>query len=297
MFNNPFHKVAADSKGEREQLDRLLRITAPHERIVLACMGALVLAFAAWAGFGSVARYVTVEGLLIEPGVRQDVVSAEPGQLIEFLVAPGELVEPGQPVARQSVPELEREVAALRDKLNLLRTEFEQAGGNDSSLRSLLSTARVALLQLEAKRSVRELIVSHKRGLITSLFHGQGELLAPGTVVAQVRDPTDDLLQAVLRINRETTQRLRPGMKATVEFATTDGRTRRLVGEVARIIAGPLPDWVAQLTPAVPAARDRVDVVLRNPPADFSLPDGTPCRIRIALGRHAPITLLTAGRS
>ena len=297
MFNNPFHRVVADSKGEREQLDHLLRIAAPHERIVLACTGMLVLAFSVWAVFGSVERYVIVEGLLIEPGARKDVVSAEPGRLIEFLVAPGESIEPGQPVARQSVPELEREAAALRDRVNLLRSELEQAGGNHASLRSLLATARVALLQMEAQRSTRALIVSQDQGLITSLFSVPGDYLTPGTAIAQVRDPADHLLQAVLRVDRQMARRLRPGMKATVEYAMADGRTGRSVGQVNRVTAGPLPDWLAGLKPAVPRAWSRVDIAFSDPSADFSPPDGTPCRIRIALGRYAPITLLTPDRS
>ncbi|MCE2475191.1 MAG: efflux RND transporter periplasmic adaptor subunit [Alphaproteobacteria bacterium] len=295
MFSNPFHRVVADSKGEREQLDGLLRITAPHERIALVCTGLLILAFSAWAGFGSIERYAIVDGLLIKAGERHNVVATEPGRLIEFLVAPGDHVEDGQPIARQNVPELERETSALRDRVNLLRTEFEQVtGGNDSVLRTLLATARVALLQMEAQRSARQLIVSRSEGQVMSLFSDPGEFLMAGNTVAQVRKPKQPLLQAVLRVNRSTAQHIQPGMEATVEFMTTDGRTGRLEGEVDQITTGPLPDWLARLNPAVPLARDRVDIVLRDPPTDFSLPDGTPCTVRVALGQHAPVALLTA---
>ena len=39
MFNNPFLENAAASKNKRQQLDHLLRITAPHERFILAGIG------------------------------------------------------------------------------------------------------------------------------------------------------------------------------------------------------------------------------------------------------------------
>ena len=59
MFNNPFLEQAAASKNKRQQLDHLLRVTAPHERVILAGIGVALLALAAWALFGSVVRAVT----------------------------------------------------------------------------------------------------------------------------------------------------------------------------------------------------------------------------------------------
>ena len=42
MFNNPFLEAAASSRNKRQQLDHLLRITAPHERFILAGIGPVV---------------------------------------------------------------------------------------------------------------------------------------------------------------------------------------------------------------------------------------------------------------
>lgn len=122
MFDNPFLEGAASSRNKRQQLDHLLRITAPHERIILAGIGVVLLALMAWALFGSIVRSVTIDGVLIEPGLRHEVVSTEPGYLVEFLVVPGDRVEAGDPIARQSVPELVRETAALRDRVEMLET-------------------------------------------------------------------------------------------------------------------------------------------------------------------------------
>ena len=43
MFNNPFREVAAANRNQRQQLDHLLRVTAPHERIILAGIGVVLL--------------------------------------------------------------------------------------------------------------------------------------------------------------------------------------------------------------------------------------------------------------
>ena len=71
MFNNPFdsfHDTVAEAKEEREQLDRLLTISTPRERVLVSGVALLLFVLAAWLVFGSVARSVTVDGLLVETG-------------------------------------------------------------------------------------------------------------------------------------------------------------------------------------------------------------------------------------
>ncbi len=71
MFNNPFdsfHNTVAEAKEEREQLDRLLTISTPRERLLVSVVALAVIVLAAWLCFGSVARSVAVDGVLVEPG-------------------------------------------------------------------------------------------------------------------------------------------------------------------------------------------------------------------------------------
>ena len=69
MFNNPFdsfHDTVAEAKEEREQLDRLLTISTPRERLLVAGVALFLFILAAWLVFGSVTRSVAVDGLLVE---------------------------------------------------------------------------------------------------------------------------------------------------------------------------------------------------------------------------------------
>ena len=71
MFNNPFdsfHDTVAEAKEEREQLDRLLTISTPRERLLVVGIAFLLCILAAWLFLGSVARNVTLDGALVEPG-------------------------------------------------------------------------------------------------------------------------------------------------------------------------------------------------------------------------------------
>ncbi len=73
MFNNPFdsfHKTVGKAKKERERLDRLLTISTPGELALVAVTGLVLLLFVAWLLFGTVARSVTIEGVLVEAGER-----------------------------------------------------------------------------------------------------------------------------------------------------------------------------------------------------------------------------------
>ena len=69
MFNDPFEPfedAVAQAKEEREQLDRLLTISTPRERLLVAIGALVLLAFAAWLFFGNVTRSITLDGVLVE---------------------------------------------------------------------------------------------------------------------------------------------------------------------------------------------------------------------------------------
>jgi len=71
VFNNPFesfHDTVSEAKREREQLDRLLTISTPRERLLVAVIALLLVVLAVWLVFGDVARSVEVEGVALGPG-------------------------------------------------------------------------------------------------------------------------------------------------------------------------------------------------------------------------------------
>lgn len=71
MFNNPlesFHDMVAEAKEEREQLDRLLTISTPRERVLVAAIAVFLLILSAWLLFGNMARSIAFNGILVEQG-------------------------------------------------------------------------------------------------------------------------------------------------------------------------------------------------------------------------------------
>ena len=106
MFNNPFdsfHKTVGKAKKEREQLDRLLTVSTPGELALVALTAFVLLVFAAWLLFGSVARNVTVDALLFEPSAYvPDAVPARQAMVLAESDLARE-VSPGTPVVLEVV--------------------------------------------------------------------------------------------------------------------------------------------------------------------------------------------------
>ena len=101
MFNSPFgsfHDTVAEAKEEREQLDRLLTISTPGERRLVVAIALLLVVLTAWLFFSNVARSLSADAVLMEPG-RSHLEADRSVQAlvrIERSVAPH--IKPGLPV-------------------------------------------------------------------------------------------------------------------------------------------------------------------------------------------------------
>ncbi|MDE2789093.1 MAG: hypothetical protein OXI81_01550 [Paracoccaceae bacterium] len=70
MFNNlfdSFHNTVSEAKEEREQLDRLLMISTPRERLLVSVIAVLMVILAVWLVLGNVSRSLVIDGILVEP--------------------------------------------------------------------------------------------------------------------------------------------------------------------------------------------------------------------------------------
>lgn len=282
----------AASRSKRQQLDHLLKTTAPHELIVLAGIGLMLLMLLAWSLFGSMEDGVTADCVLIKPNARYDVISTEPGQLLEYFVAPGDRVEAKAAIARQSVPELDREVVVLRDQVRRLERYNRQTGGRDHELALMLESARMMVLEVEALRSVRETVVALSRGEIMTLHSAPGDYLLAGTPVAQIRSVSGAEDQSMLATASYMAPHIQPGMRASVEVLMRGRDTVTMHGEVVSVTDRSLPHWLAAFLSPAEDALHRVDIALDPAP---SVADGTACRARVVLGQSPPVALLGFG--
>ncbi|MDE0367124.1 MAG: hypothetical protein OXP09_16325 [Gammaproteobacteria bacterium] len=102
MFNNPFnsfHDTVAEAKEEREQLDRLLTISTPRERLLVAAIALMLSVVLGWLFLGNVSRSLAFEGVLVEP----EEIPVDGNRSVQALVwirsDVGQQIVPGMPAA------------------------------------------------------------------------------------------------------------------------------------------------------------------------------------------------------
>lgn len=289
MIFNLFREEAAAARNERQRLDYLLIVSTPLERFVLLAVAAVLAVFAIWTVFGSVTRSVAFEGVTIEHAHRYEVSALEPGRLVEFLVNPNDRVSIGAPIARQTVPELDREISSLRSQSITLLDQIENIGSG-AAVESASDSTRVALLQLEARRAAREMVVSQVDGVVAGFNVSLGDYLHTGKSIALVHAGGGQEQLVVSLVRPEIAKLIEIGMTATVDIELTNGSFHRAEGQVLSITTEPAPYWLAELLDYSSGNHHRLEISI-SPSPYLDWPDGTRCFIRVVLGSNSPISL------
>ncbi len=81
-YLNSVQDTIAESKKEREQHDRLLTISTPHERLLILTISLLFFTLGIWFFTGDVKKYISADALLVEVEAPLDTNN----QLVEVVV-------------------------------------------------------------------------------------------------------------------------------------------------------------------------------------------------------------------
>ena len=297
--NRLFRDRALIRNAQPEPLDGLLRVTAPHEWLLLAALAATVLASVAWSAFASVERTVSGDGALVRPGERHTVVSALAATVKEVTAQVGERVEAGQAIARLELPELGWRLRVARARVALLEERAaEMATRTQTWLDAELAAARREMLELAAVASAGAVIVSPRAGEIAAHSLVAGRTVEAEEPVAEIRAGAGGAPEAVLFVPSVESRDVSVGMEARVAVAGRSG-SRVFRAEVAEISPRPAdpPSWLSRfglLPSAAPDAPGHLVRLTVSGAASAQIPDGTPCRIEIILARHSPLGLLVS---
>lgn len=293
LTRSKFRAQALAGLTQHERIDHLLKVTAPSERIVMMVIATIIVALLVWLMFGTVPHTLSTDGVVVETPPPRAVVSDAGGRLTAWLVAPGDRIEAGAPVARLASPELDARIAALRDRVKAMQ---DTAGaGDDSSMQALaLAATRMALLELEAGRIVNGVVVSPAAGEVADMGLTPGDSVAAGDRIASVRAAGGRGLQLVVRVVDDLARKIGPGTPATVTTTLRKGTQHSFTGEVAdvpglapasdRSTPGPEPDgktgrlWQFRLSVEGDGGR--------------RLAHGTPVRVRFVLEPQPPAVML-----
>ncbi len=287
-FQRPFFRPAALARrGQTEDLDRLLRVNAPHEWVVVTVLAVAFVLVLVWGIFGRIERSVTAPCVLVESGEMHPVLAQSEGSVAEVLAAAGEEVQQGDPLVRLASAELEAQVAAARALVAVLEADLEPSEAS-------LNVARSELVALEAVLESSLHIESPSAGTVVWMGLSPAEVVVPGDEVAAVRAGTGGM-RAISFLAPDQAGRLSEGMGALVQplgalpAGADDEALPAVVSEVSPVQSDP-PTWLTQTGAALapsPGAAVTLDFEEPLPPVG----DGDPCRVRIIVGQDRPVGL------
>ena len=303
FFNRLFRDQALARRRRQEPLDDRLQVTAPHEWLLVAGLGAMILALIVYGAVGSVERSLSYDAVVVLPGERYPVSAPVSGTVVEVLAEVGDTVEPGQAIARVRPPVEQQTDAEARLLSGLLA---EQAGEDDE-------TAADLLLLLLALASAGDGggpdagvdVVSVTGGEIMALGLAPGMPVGTGEQVALVRAVAPGPPEALALVPPGDAWRLEAGMAAQVSVAQGDRQDSIYPAEVAAVSERAVtpPEWLEGLGVSAPAGSHLVRVPLADDGTPFTLlsgsggavADGSIGSLRVVVGRSSFLSLLAPG--
>ena len=292
FFNKIFREQALVRRQRQEPLDDLLKITAPHEWLLVVVLGMMLAALLVYGVVGSVDLSLSYDAVLVHPGERHAVFAPVSGIVVEVLAKSGDTVEPGQAIARvQTTADQQMESASLR--LNELLRGDDQPANNASTalLRLLLSVTNAG-----SGGGVGGEVVSLIGGEVIRLDAMLGQPVTAGSPVALVRTPVLGPLEALAFASPPDAAHLAVGMEAQVRIAAAPDEGV-FPARVAAISERPVtpPEWLTALGLRPPQGTHLLRVSLSDDGPGPAVADGAPASLRVVWGRSSVVGLLAPG--
>ena len=286
-----FRQEAFKRRGQAEPIDGLLRVTAPHEWAILGVLGLVVLGVVAWGVFGRIERSLSASCILATPGERFAVVAEAAGTVVDVLVAAGDPVAAGQPIAHVRTPDLARHAALARARLATLEAT-EDPDRHD------LEAAHSELRGLEALQASGEPVLSPFNGELASHALIPGHPVEAGVDIAVIRTSSVGGLEVLAVLEPGDVRHLDGTMSARVSAESRDNEVDHTLDARIQQIAplgADLPRRLGSAGIPTPANGRLVRLALTETPPP-GLADGDGCRVRIVLDRERPVQLLASSR-
>ena len=187
-----FRKVALDRLSSPEQLDMLMRVIKPKAWLALISLLSLILGAIFWGWFGSLPDKIIADKCVLLKSVGLAVVTSESnGQITDFTVELGDIVEKGSVVARIAQPDLIHRIRQAEIYVHELEAHEKMVNSFASQGVALTQKIIVRNTQLFESQIVfaqqRVENAQERARLATERLTMHGELYAKGLVTDQPR--------------------------------------------------------------------------------------------------------------
>ncbi|MDE0115394.1 MAG: biotin/lipoyl-binding protein [bacterium] len=269
-----YRQRAYEQRGRVAPIDGLLRVSLPHEWLLLGVLAAVVIGVLVWSFVGRLESGVSGPCALHASGVRHPVAAPVAGVVVEVLAEPADEVAAGDPLARLAAPEL-----SLASELAAARAAALEAQHPGAPETVAAAAEAEALADIDMAGT---LVLSPATGLLAASELLAGASVEAGAVVAEVQHVDAGPPSVVVSLGSES-PRVRPGMKTSIALTiagashpvVADGFVAAVGAEAEAELVAPPPEFAA--APALP-------------------PSAYECSARIVTGSYRPIDRLL-GRS
>ena len=238
MAESIYRQSALDRMANPERLDASLALVARPTWLLLAAITLAIGFGLIWAIVTQAPVKIQARGILIDRTGLAEVVAADAGRIEAVLVAPGEAVRVGQPVARVARTELSRELSEARAKLADAQARYARLqgfygsqgareAGADSIHLSTIGDSRAALV---ARARFLEEKLGKMNALVGRGFIQKDRMVDVQIELADVREKTANLGESALRVRVDATKRA-----GETGLALLD--EQRVIDEQQRLIA------------------------------------------------------------
>jgi len=182
MNTDIFRKVALARLASPEQLDEILRVTTPKSWLALAAMLLLLGVAVVWGYEGSIATKATGQGVIVRTGSVSNIVTPSGGLIMSMSVKIGQIIQPGQVVARIAQPALAERIRTTKEQM----ADFQRLRDRAIVLRQDGAKLQTEAIDRQRTNLEREITEHQELQRITAeQIPVDEQLLAKGLIVKQ----------------------------------------------------------------------------------------------------------------
>ncbi len=238
MAESIYRRSALDRMANPERLDAPLTLVGRPAWLLLGGFAAMIVFGLIWSVVTQAPVKLQARGILIDRTGLAEIVAGDAGRIDRLLVAPGEAVTVGQPVATVARTELSREIADARAKLSDAQARYDrlrgfygaqgvrEAGADDVRL-GTISDSRMALM---GRARFLEEKLTKMKALVGRGFIQTDRMVDVQIELAEVRERIANLGESALRVRVDSNKRA-----GVAGLALLD--EQRIIDEQQRLIA------------------------------------------------------------
>lgn len=237
MAESIYRKTALDRMASPERLDAPLKLVGRPSWLLLGAFAVAIASAIAWAVATQAPVKVGASGILINRTGLAEIVAGDDGRIDTLLVAPGDSVTVGQPIATVARTELTRELQEARSQLLQAQTRYARLGefyGDQDVQRDSADAVRLDTIA-ETRRVLNERVefLEQKAGRMEALvergFLQRDRLVEVQIELAEARERISNLGESALRVRIDANER-----SGAAELALLD--EQRNIDEQQRLI-------------------------------------------------------------